>query len=115
MSWKFNPFTGNLDISGSGSSTPQPPNFSYKLVDTGETIEIPLNQQMLVDGHTRVLGHLLVNGELRDISNRQPEKFFYYLIQPSEVVEIYTDRLLLYKRHLTVQGHIRVNGRLEEC
>lgn len=109
MAYKFNPFTGTLDRVDSSSGSD---NFSYKRIESGETIAIPENQQMLVDGQVTVLGHLVVRGELVDISNRQVEKFFYDLIDVGEVVIVRANRLLLYKDHLTVLGHLRVNGRL---
>lgn len=115
MSFKFNPFTGKLDLvgSGSGGGSSSPDNFSYKVISVGETVEIPANQQMLVDGHIRVLGHLLVSGELVDISNRKPEQFFYDTISDGECVVVEPKRLLLYKDHITIQGHLRVLGRME--
>ena len=112
MGYKFNPFTGNFDIVGEGGGSSSPDNFSYQLVASGQTVVVPPGQLMLVDGPIRVLGHLDVQGDVRDISNRQPEKFFYDLIDTGEVVKIYPNRLLLYQGHLTVLGHLRVNGRL---
>lgn len=110
MSIKFNPFTGNFDFVGNGTGSTSPENFSYKEIASGETVEIPVRQQMLVDGHVRVLGHLSVNGELIDVSNRGSEKFFYTKVNADETVVVEADRLLLYKNHLTVDGHLRVLG-----
>lgn len=109
MSFKFNPLTGKLDLVGSGSGAD---NFSYNLIPDGSVVTIPENQQMLVDGHVTVLGHMLVSGELVDISGRQKEQFFYDLIDDVVVVE--ANRLLLYKQHVTVTGHLRVLGRFTE-
>lgn len=87
--------------------------YSLKVVEAGESKTIPVNQQMLVDGHVTVLGSLSVLGEVVDISNRKKEQFFYDTINTNECVEVEPDRLLLYKDHLQVNGHIRVNGRLQ--
>jgi phage baseplate assembly protein gpV len=87
-------------------------NFSYLTVGVSENITIPAGQQMLVNGHVTVLGHLTVDGDLIDISNRKPEAFFYDVITVDQCVKVSTNRLLLYKDHLTVLGHIRVQGRL---
>lgn len=46
MSFKFNPFTGNFDIVGAGSSE----SFSYEELQLGQTVTIPLLQQMIVHG-----------------------------------------------------------------
>lgn len=105
---------GGSSNSGSGGSGGDsgPDNFSYSLVDTGETKVVPLNQQMMVEGQVTVRGHLTVLGELIDISNRQAEQFFYDLIDTGDVVQVNEDRLLQYHGHLTVLGHLRVNGRV---
>lgn len=115
MSIKFNPFTSNFDFIGDGDgSAATPQNFSYTLIDSGDEIEVPYGQQMIVDGHVRVLGHLLISGDVIDISNRQVEKFFYDRIPSNDTVTVYENRLLMFKNHMVVDGHIRVSGRLAE-
>jgi hypothetical protein len=111
MSFKFNPITGKLDLVNSLSALSQD-QFSYLVVDAAETVEIPEGQQMVVNGHVRVLGHLLVSGELVDISARKPEAFMYDVVEEDEVVVVRNNRLLLYKDHMTISGHLRVLGRL---
>lgn len=101
----LNPFTGEFDLISED-------NFSFTKIPAGKVVHIRLNQQMLVNGHVTVLGHLRVNGEMIDIYNRQHEQFFYDTIVLGDVVEVYENRLLLYKDHITVLGHLRVNGRL---
>lgn len=113
MSWKFNPFTGTLDRVGAGSTSVSVDNFSYKKIESFQSVTIEENQQMIVNGHVTVLGHLSVFGDLVDISNRNGEEFFYKTIAADKVVEVSVDRLLLYKNHLSVLGHLRVNGYLE--
>ena len=111
MSFKFNPITGKLDLVNSSSQIAD--NFSYLIIEDGESIEIPQTQQMIVDGHVRVLGHLLVSGELVDISARTPETFMYDVVETDQVVVVRNNRLLLYKDHITINGHLRVLGRME--
>lgn len=89
--------------------------YSYKLINPDETIEIPLGQQMVVDGQVRVLGHMSVLGELVDISTRKKEQFFYTSIENDDVVVVEANRLLMYKNHLAVRGHLRVKGTLAEA
>jgi hypothetical protein len=112
MGFKFNPITGNLDLVGSGSTSAE--NFSYTLVEENSTKTIPTGQQMLVDGHVRVLGHLLVSGELVNIGARDKEQFFYSKISEDKVVTVEQDRLLFYKQNISVNGHLRVLGDLLE-
>lgn len=115
MPIKFNPLGDPFDIVRKKSTTTSgDQNFSYKLIDTGETIVVPSGQQMLVDEHISVLGHLTVLGEVIDISNRAQEHFFYDLIDDSTVVDVIENRLLMFKGHLTVDGVLRVKGRLAE-
>jgi len=108
--FKFNVFTGTFDIVNKNQAATQ--QFSFKKIEESEVVTVPTNQQMLVDGHTTVLGHLTIVGQLVDISNRKSEKYFYDKIIENEVVEVEQNRLLEYNQHLTVLGHLRVNGRL---
>lgn len=57
MSFKFNPFTGTLDLV-------TPPNFSYDKILTGSTVTIPLNQQMVVSETIEIDGTLVLDGTL---------------------------------------------------
>lgn len=57
MSFKFNPFTGNMDIV-------TPDNFSYNYIQTGITLFIPQYQQMVVEGFLDVHGDLDLVGDL---------------------------------------------------
>jgi hypothetical protein len=93
------------------------PNFSYSLIDEGQTIEIAEGQQMLFCGHLSVLGHLTVSGELIDVCNEASDNglFFYTKIPADEVVIVEPDRLLLYRAGMfTVDGHLIVRGNLLE-
>ena len=110
--FKFNVFTGTFDIVNKDQAAVQ--QFSFKKIESSESITIPENQQMLVDGHTKVLGHMTVLGSMIDISARTARQFFYDVITTNEVVEVPQNMLLLFNNHLTILGHLRVNGRLKE-
>ena len=62
MAFKFNPLTGQFDLVGSGTSSPE--NFSYELIATGVTVTIPLYQQMIVHELLVIEGTLVVDGTL---------------------------------------------------
>lgn len=65
MGIKLNPFTGKLDLVGSGGSgVASAPNFSYETVATSEEITIPDGQQMLVYNDITIDGILNIDGEL---------------------------------------------------
>ena len=113
MKLAFNPIGPPFDYVGdSGESGPD--NFSHKLIPEGSTVVIPENQQMLIDGHLQVEGHLSVLGEVVDISARAKEQFFYDVINEGDVVVVEPNRLLLFKQHIQIDGHLRINGRLEQ-
>jgi len=61
MTYKFNVFTGTLDIIGTGGST-SADNFSYEEIQTG--IEIPIYQQMIVHGGIIIEQELIITGTL---------------------------------------------------
>lgn len=58
MSFKFNPFTGNLDYVSREN------NFSFDNIPLDTAIVIPLNQQMIVYGNIVIVGTLEINGKL---------------------------------------------------
>lgn len=110
MSITFNPFTGNFDFVGT-SSGGGADNFSYKKVIEGQSIVVPENQQMLVDGDLNVFGDLMIRGEVKEITKRSDDNgFFFTKIKTHEFVTVKTDRLLLYKNNLMVQGNLKVLG-----
>ena len=57
MSYAFNPFTGNFDLT-------KPDNFSYNEVILGSVLYIPQYQQMITFGELLVHGDLLMDGDL---------------------------------------------------
>ncbi len=61
MAYKFNPFTGTLDIVGTGGSS-SADNFSYDEVHT--PITIPEYQQMAVFGSIIIEDELIIEGTL---------------------------------------------------
>lgn len=62
--YKLNVLTGLFDLVGTGSSGPSTPNFSYTYIPAGQTITIPVNQQMIVLGGITIDGNLIIDGEL---------------------------------------------------
>lgn len=63
MSFKFNPFTGTLDLVSSsvGSSTN---NFSYNYIIINTTLIIPIYQQMVVAESLDIVGDIDLLGDL---------------------------------------------------
>lgn len=59
MGFKINPLTGALDVVNN-SSTSASNNFSYKVILNGQTLTIPINQQMVLYGDLEIQG----DGEL---------------------------------------------------
>ena len=57
MTFKFNPFTGQLDIV-------EPYNFSIQNILTGQVVCIPENHQMIVHGRHLIDGQLIIDGQL---------------------------------------------------
>ena len=114
MSFKFNPITGKLDLVGSPAQA-SPDNFSYKLIEVGESKTVPVNQQMLFDGNILVQGNLMVLGEIKEITKTDDEGFFYTTILLSENVKVRENRLLLYKDNIMVLGNLNVLGTLAEA
>lgn len=110
-SFEFNPFTGTFDIVGSGSGGGfSPDNFSYKKILPLEVKTIPENQQMLFSGDLMVEGTILVNGEIKDVTNFELEEYFYTLIELGKNVFVKANRLLLYKDNIMVHGNLLVYG-----
>lgn len=63
MPYKLNPFTGTLDFYKTSSSASSSDNFSYDYIQTGVTVTIPTNQQMLYVGPITIDGTLIVDGK----------------------------------------------------
>ena len=63
MGYKFNPFTGTLDVVNSTSSVTVTENFSYKKIVASKTVTIPENQQMIVKKSMVIEGELIILGE----------------------------------------------------
>ena len=65
MSFKFNPFTGKLDLVNSSED-----NFSYIYIIEANQVTIPENQQMIVYDSITVDGELIIDGDLVIFDNR---------------------------------------------
>lgn len=111
MSFKFNPFTGNFDLVGHGGGGTSPDNFSYLLVDSGQEVVIPLGQQMLFKGDIRVLGDLIVRGELTELIDINQHQVSRVRLGDVHLVPI---DCVMFFRQLKVEGDLRVQGDLVE-
>lgn len=60
--FKFNPFTGTLDIVGGGTDSSY--NFSFQLIIETMTLTVPEHQQMTVQQSLTVQGQLIVDGSV---------------------------------------------------
>lgn len=67
MPYKFNPFTGSLDYYKNGSGGSSSDNFSYTYIITGNTVTVPVNQQMLHIGPITVDGTLVIDGTIEEV------------------------------------------------
>jgi hypothetical protein len=114
MSWQFNPFTGTFDkVNDAGA--PDPENFSYKYVQSGQTLEIPEYQEMLLQSDLMVDGDLLVNGDIFQLPDQTFNSFFFTKIKSSESILIPEDRLMLFANNLMVDGNLLVYGDLTDA
>lgn len=65
MAYKFNPFTGNFDItstSSGGSSTDH--HASWRVISSSQSVTIDASKQMIVFGEFLQDGTLLIEGDL---------------------------------------------------
>jgi len=111
MSFKLNPLTGALDLVGKGGDVTLDQGFSYVSIPTGQTVTIPLNQQMLYKGDIRVVGDFIVRGESRQVPDA-PLPFAWNTIGTAEAVTVPANRDLLFAKNLRVLGYLRVLGNL---
>ena len=116
MSVVFNPFTGNLDIKGSGgTSSPSADNFSYTLIDIGETVIIPENQEMVHVQDLMVRGDLIVRGSTFQIVDETASNgLSWSTIPANKNVNVPVNRVMFYFSPLIVQGNLIVDGILKE-
>jgi len=108
MSYKFNVFTGKLDLVGGASN-----NFSFIRVAPSTTVIVPVGQQMLFSGPLRVDGSLRVLGEIREVT---PQESFdgWRVIGVEKTVVIPQNRQQLFTSGMRVLGILRVRGELKE-
>jgi hypothetical protein len=112
MGLKINPVTGNLDLIGSSSGS-SADNFSYNLIDVGESVTIPAGQQMLYVGDLQILGDLIIEGDLVEINNDPYHSMSVSYIGPSELFLIPVNHVMFFKT-LTIDGDLRIEGDLIE-
>lgn len=110
MAYKFNPFTGNFDLTNEDVK-----NFSIKKVLEAE--EIPSNQQMRVSGSISVNAQLSIKGELiidspKNSKPRQEiERTGFARVNESELFYLNSLRLL---GHIKMKGQIRIGSPLHD-
>ncbi len=46
------------------SAVPSPPNFSFRVIDAGQTVEIPAGQQMIVHSCGELEGAMIMEGQM---------------------------------------------------
>lgn len=108
MSFKFNPFTSQLDV------VDNDPNFSYLAFAEGEELVIPENQQMTVEGYL-LLGDLLdVQGEI--IFTEFYQRNNYSVVSPSDPVRLLlipeSEQMLVDDLMNLSNGNIEIQGQL---
>lgn len=109
MAFKFNPFTGTLDV-----VDPNDPNFSYLKVSEGESVLVPANQQMLFDGIITVDGTLEVDGEVNQIVDYTFWAYSWNKIPADVSLLVPVHRDMLVEQGLQVEGRLTVDGRVVE-
>lgn len=102
MAYKFNPFTGNFDLTNEDVK-----NFSLKVIASPE--EIPATQQMAVVGGIKILSELSVKGELVLFGpqNKRPRAE----IASHEFARVEVSELF-YLDSIKIQGHLKLKGSL---
>jgi len=113
MSIRFNIWTSTFDFVGTGGSS-SPDNFSYQRIETGETVTIPTNQEMIVDGPVTLDGTLVVDGVVTEQVDYSLWSFGWNTIQANVSIRIPTERDLLFCSPLIIDGVLTVDGRLIE-
>lgn len=114
MGIKFNPFTGNFDFVGTGSTGSSVDNFSYKNIETGVTVEVPETQEMLLQSDIMVDGDLFSSGNVVQLQDWSKWAFFWDYIPVSESIRVPVNRLMLYMNPFMVDGNLMVEGTLRE-
>lgn len=114
MSYKFNPFTGNLDLVGEGDTILGADNFSYFEVAEFNTVTIPEGQEMLFKRDLMVRGDLLVRGDAVQLADASEQSFFWSEIPSTTTVRVPVNRLMLYVSPFMVRGNLFVSGLLKE-
>jgi hypothetical protein len=113
MPLKLNPVTGALDLVNADQAA-APPNFSYVTVETGETIEVPEGQQMIVDGPIKVDGALMVSGSVSELVDYSQWSFSWNRIESNRTIRVPSSRDMIVMPGLKVDGTLAIDGRLIE-
>lgn len=110
MSFKFNPLTGELDLVGSGGDAER--RFDIYKLPTGESLEIPENDQAFYSLPPIIEGDLMVSGYLLPVGSAEREEYFFTKIEQDKTIRVKKNRLLLYVQSLLVEGNLLVEGDL---
>lgn len=113
MPLKLNPVTGALDLVNADQAA-APPNFSYLVVENGETIEVPVGQQMIVDGPIEVDGELSVSGRVSELVDYSQWSFSWNRIESNRTIRVPANRDLVVMPGLKIDGTLSLDGRLIE-
>jgi len=114
MAFKFNPFTGQLDLVGSGDTITGADNFSYVLVESGTPIAVPAGQEMLHEAPIVVDGELTVDGATSQVVDYSLWSFGWNTIPSAVTLAVRQTRDFLFVSPLTIDGSILVDGRMIE-
>jgi hypothetical protein len=95
-------------------------NFSYKEIQSTETVRILSGQQMVVASQIRVDGFLHIEGEalvttIRDFEPQielPPDNFSYYQVPSATTVTVPQDQQMYVRDFVRVDGQLRVAGQL---
>ena len=109
MAFKFNPFTGTLDV-----VEPNDPNFSYTKINTGDSVTIPEGQEMVFEQAVVVDGTLTIDGAITQLVNYTYWAYSWNRIASDVSLLIPQFRDMLVVPGLTVDGSLAVDGRLIE-
>jgi hypothetical protein len=107
MSFKFNPLTGELDISEGGEK-----NFSLKEINQEEIV--PDGQQMLFSGDIEINETLELSGVIEQIVDYSDWSFGWNNIPLLKNIKIPVNRDLLFYATMEINGTVTVDGRLIE-
>lgn len=112
MSYRFNPFTGQLDIVGAGGGGTSVPNFSYDYISPTESIEVPAGQEMLLASDLVVDGELILTGQVIFLSLEPDSICPLNPVPANRKLSIFASEQCLIYDELTVDGEVYNDGEI---